>query len=803
MRIGVYICHCGGNISDVVDIKKVVESVKEQEGVVFVRDVEHMCSEEGQKYIIDDVKEQNLDHIVVASCSPLFHEKTFMKAVEKAGLNAYNFEMANIREQCSWCHFSKGAATLKAIDLVNMAIAKVRLDSPLERHKLPIGKKVLVIGGGITGIQASLDLADSGFEVFLVDKEPAIGGKMAKLSKTFPTEDCATCIIGPKLADVAEHPNIHLFTYSEIEDITGYLGNFEVTIKKKPRYVDMEKCVACGICADKCPVKVPDEFNEGLSMRKAIYIQNPVAVPRKYLIDEKNCKRLLQGGKICGICEKLCTQGAVNFDEMPEYLKFRVDTIITATGYELFDAEKKKVYGYGKYSNVLTALQLERIIATGSSGPPLRPIGKRIAFIQCVGSRDEQIGRENCSRICCMYATKLAQLLKRLDPSRDIYIFYTDLRAYGKGFEEYYKRAQNAGIKFIRGRVAELKEEPLTRKLILISEDTLSRKIIKSEFDQVILSTGIVPAVSSEKIADILKLARSADGFLQEAHPKFRPVDTLVDGIFIAGCAQGPKDIPDSVAQGSASASRAIRLMNKGIFEVEPIIAFVNEDLCDGCELCISSCPIKAISMVDGKAKINEIICKGCGMCIASCPKDALDLRYYTNEQIKKQIEEALKTKEEGDIRILIFADNACTYRLADNIGTARLSYPAETRIIRVPSGSRITPKLMLYAFKTGADGIFIGECDSRASPFTGSVEKIRENVTKVKKLLEQEGISGERVRFSELLASLLTDFYKNVTEIVKLIKKDLEPIPDDTREKLWEIAQKELFAEKVRDKND
>jgi len=797
MRIGVYICHCGGNISDVVDVKKVAESVKDNEGVTFVRDVEHMCSEEGQKYIIDDIKEHNLDHIVVASCSPLFHEKTFMKTVEKAGLNAYNFEMANIREQCSWCHFSKGAATSKAIDLVNMALAKVRSDIPLERQKLPIGRRVLVIGGGITGIQASLDLGDSGFEVYLVEKEPAIGGKMAKLSKTFPTEDCATCIIGPKLADCAEHPNINLMTYSEIESITGYLGNFTVTVRKKPRYVDIDKCVACGICADKCPVKVPDEFNEGLSLRKAIYVQNPVAVPRKYLIDEKNCKRLVQGGKICGICEKLCTQGAINFEDKEELISFNVDTIITATGYELFDPEKKPVYGFGKYSNVLTALQLERIIATGSSGPPLKPIGKRVAFIQCVGSRDEQVDRENCSRICCMYATKLAQLLKRLDPSRDIYIFYTDLRAYGKGFEEYYKRAQNAGIKYIRGRVAEIREDPQSKKLHILSEDTLSRKMIEGEFDLVVLSTGIVPSSGSEQIADILKLARSADGFLQEAHPKFRPVDTLIDGVFIAGCAQGPKDIPDSVAQGSASASRAMRLMNKGVFEIEPIIAFVHNDICDGCGLCINSCPLKAISIENGKAKINEVICKGCGMCIADCPNDALDLRYYTNKQLMEQIDEALKTKKEGETRIIVFADNTCTYRLADNIGTARLSYPAETRIIRVPSVSRITPKLLLYAFKSGADGIFMGECDNRASPYTGSVDKIKKNVSLVKEILKKEGISEERLKFAELLASLLTDFYKHITELTKFLKKE-EPISIEKRERLWEIAKNELFSERV-----
>ncbi|MDD5689188.1 MAG: hydrogenase iron-sulfur subunit, partial [Caldisericia bacterium] len=501
--------------------------------------------------------------------------------------------------------------------------------------------------------------------------------------------------------------------------------------------------------------------------------------------------------KICGICEKLCTQGAINFEDKEELISFNVDTIITATGYELFDPEKKPVYGFGKYSNVLTALQLERIIATGSSGPPLKPIGKRVAFIQCVGSRDEQVDRENCSRICCMYATKLAQLLKRLDPSRDIYIFYTDLRAYGKGFEEYYKRAQNAGIKYIRGRVAEIREDSQSKKLHILSEDTLSRKMIEGEFDLVVLSTGIVPSSGSEQIADILKLARSADGFLQEAHPKFRPVDTLIDGVFIAGCAQGPKDIPDSVAQGSASASRAMRLMNKGVFEIEPIIAFVHNDICDGCGLCINSCPLKAISIENGKAKINEVICKGCGMCIADCPNDALDLRYYTNKQLMEQIDEALKTKKEGETRILVFADNTCTYRLADNIGTARLSYPAETRIIRVPSVSRITPKLLLYAFKSGADGIFMGECDNRASPYTGSVDKIKKNVSLVKEILKKEGISEERLKFAELLASLLTDFYKHITELTKFLKKE-EPISIEKRERLWEIAKNELFSERV-----
>ena len=1245
-----YICHCGGNISDVVDVKRLVSVASEQPGVVVARDVEHMCSEDGQKQILSDASEFSLNRVVVASCSPLFHEKTFMKTMEKANLNPYLFDMANIREHCSWCHTSKQQATKKAEDLVRMAIARCALHEPLQRKRMPIGKRVLVIGGGIAGIQASLDLGDSGFEVYLVEKEPSIGGKMAMLSKTFPTEDCATCIIGPKLADVAEHPNIHLYTYSEVQSVNGYLGNFHVRVRRKPRYVDLEKCTACGDCAKECPVEMPNEFNLGLSKRKAIYIYNDIAVPHKYLITKNGippCRarcplhvnvqgyiQLIKKGKfeealalvretnpfpgitgrICTHpCEEACTRANVDeplaidllkrfvydyaekqgkkwqptpapfngkkvaivgsgpaglmaafhlrmqgygvtvFERMPQiggmlrygiptyrlprevldkelevlreigvefrtnsevkgqegilklledfnavflavgtwksrkmgipgedlsgvtgaleflreanlgeitqvqgkaavigggnaaidaartllrlgaekveiiyrrtrnempanpeeieeatmegvnfrfleapirverteegllltlqkmelgepdssgrrrpvpvpgsevqevfqfvvmavgqelesenpfnlrmedgrisadpltletsipgvfaggdavlgpatfiealahgkkaaisidrYLNFEdmrvgrelegpfpspvqvetagveksprarpkivlpeslvsqftevnsglpqeavkgeaerclncggcsecrecvracepkainfqdqerieeldVDTIIVATGFELFDPVLKPVYQYGSSSNIITALELERILSTGSAGPPLRPIGHRVAFIQCVGSRDEQIGRENCSRICCMYATKLAQLLKRLDPSREIYIFYTDLRAYGKGFEEYYKRAQKSGIRYIRGRVAEVQKDPQSGNLILTAEDTLTRSIISAEFDTVVLSTGLVPAPGSDKISEMLKLAKSPDGFLQEAHPKFRPVDTLIDGIFIAGCAQGPKDIPDTVAQASAAASRAIRLMNKGYYEIEPITAFVHSELCDGCGLCLSSCPAEAIVRDGEKISINEALCKGCGICLAHCPREALDLHYYTNAEMKAQIEEALKSKKPEEIRVLVFADSVCTYRLADNLGTSRISYPPETRIIRVPSGARVTPALLLQAFSSGADGIFIGECDRRASPYPGSNQAIEENVRLVREILQEEGLEGERLVHAELLTSLLTDFFKYVASLVKYVKKEVPPISPEVRERIKERAQ-------------
>ncbi len=647
LRVGVYVCHCGGNISEVVDVKKVVSFAGEQADVVLARDNSHMCSEVGQKLVFDDIKENNLDRVVIAACSPQFHSKTFMRTIENAGLSPYVFEMANIREQCAWPHFDfPEEATEKAKDLVNMAIAKVRLDETLKKKTMPIGKRVLVIGAGIAGIQASLDLGDAGFEVYLVEKGPSIGGKMAQLSRTFPTEDCAACILSPKMADVPANPNIELFTLSEIESIDGYLGNFEVTVVKKPRYVDVDKCVSCGICEEKCPIKVPDEFEQGLIRRKAIYIPSSFAVPYKNLIDEAACARLKKGGDACGLCEEFCDQDAIDFNQKPEKVKLTVDTIIVATGYDIFDATEKKVYGFKKYDNVVTALDLERMIVHAAEGAPIRDLGKKIAFIQCVGSRDEQVGNEYCSRICCMYATKLSQLVKRSDPQRDVYIFYTDLRAYGKGFEEYYKRAQREGIKFIRGRVAEAIENSQNGKILLKVEDTLSRQIIESEFDLVVLSVGMRPNEATKKIAEMLKISKSPDGFLQEAHPKFRPVDTLLEGVFLAGTVQGPKDIPDAVAQASGASSRAIRLMNMGEYEAEPITAFVDVDMCSGCATCISVCPYDAIKMIseNGKryAEVNEILCKGCGSCSGTCPTGASQQNHFKISQLRAMVSAAL-----------------------------------------------------------------------------------------------------------------------------------------------------------------
>jgi heterodisulfide reductase subunit A len=795
-KIGVYVCHCGGNISEVVDVKAVAAFAEKQADVVLVRTNEHMCSELGQKQVADDIKEHKLDKVVIAACSPQFHEKTFRSVLAKAGLNPYVLEMANLREQCSWPHFDfPEFATRKAKDLTDTAIAKARLDEPLEKKSMPIGKRVLVIGAGIAGIQASLGLGDAGFKVHLVEREPSIGGKMAQLSRTFPTEDCSACILSPKMADVPANPNITLLTNAEVENIDGYLGNFEVSVLKKPRYVDMNKCVTCRSCEASCPVKVPSEFDEGMTMRKAIYVPFDFAVPYKHIIDESQCLRLTKGGKVCGLCVKACPHDAIDFDQKPERVKFTVDTVIVATGYDAFDATLKKTYGYGKFENVVTALQMERMVVRSAEGNPIRKMGQKIAFIQCVGSRDEQVGNEYCSRICCMYATKLSQLLKRSDPSREVYVFYTDLRAFGKGFEEYYKRAQNTGVKFLRGKPAELFENPDTKKIIMKIEDTLSREILEFEFDLVVLSTGLVPNKGTEPIAEILKLSKSPDGFLQEAHPKFKPEDTLIEGVFLAGTVQGPKDIPDTVGQASAAALRAVRLMNQETYTIDPLAAFVHEEACDGCGLCVSPCPLNAISLVSKLAKVNQTLCTGCGSCIASCPRDALDLQCYSNDQLAAQVKSALASKKKNETRILVFADDMTAYRLADNVGTAKMSYSADSLIIRVPSGSRVTPKLMLQAFAAGADGIFIGESEQKSSPYPHSATVMKENVSTVTNILSESGIEPDRVRFFEFVTVMLGGFVKQIDGLADYCKK-ARPIPAQTRKALGKDINNRLFAE-------
>ena len=647
IRVGVYVCHCGVNVGGVVNCPEVAAYAETLPNVVIAKDYKYMCSDPGQSLIQEDIKEHNLNRIVVAACSPRLHEPTFRRCVEEAGLNKFLFEFANLREQDSWVHMTQPAeATAKAKDLTRMAVAKARLLEPLEASKVAVDKKCLVIGGGVAGIQSALDLADMGFKTYMVERNPTIGGRMGQLDKTFPTLDCSMCILAPKMVDTSKHENIELITYAEVKEVDGYIGNFTVKVEKKPRYVKEDDCTGCGQCQEVCPIEIPNYYDEGVGMVRAAYIPFPQAVPLCATIDKNYCID-------CGLCETVCGPNAIDRDMEPEEIELHVGTIIAATGYDPYDPTEKYEYGYGRYTNVITAMEIERMInASGPTGGHVQKPSdgkepKRVAFIHCVGSRDEQIGKSYCSRVCCMYSMKNAQLCIDHEPDTEVTCYYMDIRSFGKGFEEFYKTSQEKyGIEFIRGRPAEILEnDDLT--LTVRAEDTLLGKVTEYTYDLVVLSVGLEPPKGSNELRQTLGLSRTTDGFYMEAHPKLRPVDTLTDGVYIAGVAQGPKDIPDAVAQGSAAASRASIPMAKGEVEIEPITADTDTTVCGACEVCVELCPFGAVSIegegADKHAAINVALCKGCGTCVGACPSGAMNQNHFKTEQIMAQIAAALE----------------------------------------------------------------------------------------------------------------------------------------------------------------
>jgi len=645
-RIGVYICHCGSNIAGTVDVEEVVRFAQDLDGVVIARDYKFMCSDPGQNLIKQDIKDLGLNRIVVASCSPTMHEPTFRRACQEAGINPYLFEMANIREHCSWVTEDRQDATEKAKALVSAAVRRVYYHQPLESKEVAINPNTLVLGGGIAGIQAALKIADSGHKVYLVEREPSIGGHMAQLDKTFPTLDCSACILTPKMTLVGSHPHIELMTYSQVEEVSGYIGNFKVKIRKKARYVDEDKCNGCGVCQTKCPWKVDSEFEVGLGQRKAIYTPFPQAVPNTPVIDREHCAYFLSGK--CRACEKFCEAKAIDFQQEDKIVEVDIGSIILATGFSVFDPTPIYQYGYKRLDNVITSLEFERMV--NSSGPTdgnivLKDgsVPERIAIIHCVGSRDEKY-HEYCSRVCCMYSMKFAHLIKE-HTEAEVYEFYIDIRSFGKGFEEFYNRILNEGTIFIRGRPAEITDIAETPeeegKLIIQFEDTLIGRQRRLPVDMVILSAALEPQPDAEAVARQFTISRSADGFFLEKHPKLDPVATMTDGVFVAGCCQGPKDIPDTVAQASAAAAEVMAMISQGKVEIEAATAIIDERICSGCQFCQLVCPYNAISFDDEKkvCRVNEALCKACGACVGICPSDAISLSHFTNEQILAEME--------------------------------------------------------------------------------------------------------------------------------------------------------------------
>ncbi|MCL4190843.1 MAG: CoB--CoM heterodisulfide reductase iron-sulfur subunit A family protein [Thermoguttaceae bacterium] len=661
-RIGVFTCWCGENIARNVDVEEVAAEVAELPGVRCSVAYKYMCSDPGQTLIREKIASERLDGLVVASCSPHMHLKTFRKAAETAGLNPYLVEMANIREHCSWVHHDKAQATRKAVDLIRMAVAKVQQNHALKPIQVPVMRRALVIGGGVAGIQAALDIADAGHEVVLVEREPSIGGKMAGLSETFPTLDCSQCILTPRMVEVAQHPRIKLLTYSEVESVEGYVGNFNVTIRKKARYVDVDKCTGCGQCWNACVSKKnSSEFDYGMGNRTAIYIPFPQAVPARPVIDSTACLKLTKGK--CGVCLKKCQAGAINFDDQDEVVTEKVGAVVVATGYQLYGLDRQQQsaglsgygeYGYGEFKDVIDSLQFERLVsASGPTGGELkRPSDgatpKTVVFISCVGSRDNAKGMSYCSKVCCMYVAKHTMLYRHKVHDGEAHVFYMDIRSGGKNYDEFVRRAiEEDGANYHRGRVSKITQE--NGKLVVRGVDTLAGEPLTIHADMVVLASAMRPAAGVELLAQKLSVGYDEFGFLSESHPKLRPVETAAAGVFVCGACQGPKDIPESVAQATAAAGKVLVMFSRENLTREPEIAEVNERTCAACFACVRACPYSAIekaeirdrngNLVKRTARVNGGLCMGCGTCVAICPSKSVDLEGFSEQQIYSMVE--------------------------------------------------------------------------------------------------------------------------------------------------------------------
>lgn len=767
-RVGIFLCECGGNIGDVVDVEAVRKSVREWGNVVISRRENYLCSKPAQDTICDDIQKHDLSRVVVASCTPRMHLPTFQSVLKRAGLNQYLLEFVNIREHCSWVHgpHASEEATRKALSLVRGGYERSFELEPLEEISEESSKEMLVVGGGIAGITASLELEEQGYKVHLVERLPSIGGHMAKLTKVFPTLDCAQCILTPRIAEVGRRKNIDLLSYSEVQAVRGRPGNYVVEIFRKPRGVDVGECRGCGVCARVCPVTCPDEFNEGRSQRSAAYIPFPQALPFTYVIDFERCTK-------CGKCADVCPSKAINLDDEGEIFELNVGSIIMATGYEQFEAEELKEYGYGIYPDVITMMELERL--TSLFGPTKGRVVRfsdgenveRVAIVLCAGSRDKNQYTPYCSRICCMYSIKQAILLKEM-LGVDVWVYYTDVRATGRGYEELYWRAQEAGIVFVRGKAAEVWENRGSKKLVVRAEDTLTGDVMEEEFDMVALAVSMVSPEGLDGLAQMMALPLGEDGFVQEKHPKLDPVNTLKTGIFACGCSLGPKDVRDTVSDSLGAAAKAASFLKKGIVTASPEKAFVHYESCDGCGECIQVCPSNAIAITSEKISIDPLLCSGCGGCIPECPREAIDFRNSTRQQIAASINGLLRNKREDEVRLIAFVEKDIGYTGVDFLGLDRTAYPANVRVIPVPSTAMISMKHILQAFALGADGVLVIEGQHNVDErFT------RERMSSYKDRLDDIGVDSMRLYYN--LIQLPS--YKNIAGIFKLYTSTVEDL--------------------------
>jgi heterodisulfide reductase subunit A len=763
-KIGVFICGCGGNISKTVDVEKLKSAVEKFPDVAYVEGSQFTCSKLNLESIKSAISEKELSGIVIAACSPHMHETLFKNTAQETGLNRYLVEHVNLREHISWVHDDKESATKKALDIIRGGVQRVGQLEPLTSQTVNIEKDVLVLGGGISGIVASLQLAKTGYNVYLVEKNPSIGGHMAQLSKTYPTLDCSPCILAPKMADVIIHPKISLLTCSEIKDLSGSPGNYKVKIIQKPRGVNSETCLCCGKCSEECPVDVSSEFEEGLYERKAIYKPFPQSVPPSYVVDFDNCIE-------CGACVDVCPVDAVNLEDEEKEAELAVGAIITATGFDLYDPMSLAEYHF-EHDDVITALQMERLfINEAAEGKVLKrkTDGKRvkkIAYLLCVGSRDVNRGVAHCCKVGCTYAIKQSVQLREYFKYIDVWVYYLDIRASTRGCEEFYMRAQEEfKVNFVKSRGAEVL--PSESKLIVRAEDVASGEILDNEFDMVVLCPAILPNADAEDLAKILKIPLGPDGFIAEKHPKLDPVATHRSGIFAAGCVLGPKDIHECVTDATSASAKAMEFIGDGTMVVDPVKAFIIADNCTKCEKCIPVCPVNAISL-EPEIVLDAFTCIGCGACLPECEFNALDMYHYNDSQIESEISGVLEGKKEGQEPVIVgfFGDNLA-YTAADSAGVARMHYSPEIRIIRVPSAARIGLKHILFAFEKGADGVLLS--DEEGGEFSHLIEKRLEDY---QAKLKEKGIEKDRVQFMPMLLPTFRVMPKMIDMFVKKVKK-------------------------------
>ena len=754
LKIGVFLCRCGGNISDNVDMERLRASVSAE----VVEEFENLCSINGRKIIRDSIIEKGLDRVVVAACSPITHGKIFQNYVNP--LNPYLLEMANIREQCSWVNPDPESATDKAISILNASIEKVKHSIPLEPILRKTPKSAAVIGGGISGISASLSLARQGIRTCLIEEQPTIGGSMVKVGKLFSpeklAEECAMCLLNPLVNEAVEHKNIRIMTNTTVKSAERRSGNFNMLIESKPRHIIEEKCISCGSCAEVCPVEVTDSWNEDMTIRKAIYKPFSQAVPDVYTIDDENCKK-------CGKCQEACRMNAIDLNMEGEIIPMTVGSVVIATGHKTFDMDKRPEYSYGRHKDIVTQMELARIMGVNgpTNGKLLKPsngkVPERVVMIQCVGSRDEKAGgRKYCSKVCCMVAIKHANVINQHYPDTDVIICYTDMRTPGM-YEKYFKFAQSNKVRLIRGRPGEVAEKDGIFKVRM--EDTLSNEPLEIEADMVVLSTAMEPSNGTIDVSNIFDVGLTEELFVKEKHSKIKPVATDVDGIFVCGTAQGPKDITDSIVQANAAASKVSELIHGGV-ELEPFVASIDTSKCSICKKCIDVCNYKAAYIQDNVLVVDPISCTGCGACLGVCENNAIEIIGQTDEQIFAMINGMLKDKKPNEKRIIAFLDSV-GYVSADNIGINKINVPSSIRIIKVPSMNRIMPKHVLHAFNMGADGIIMGEY-----PYNPMYNKTKDKVEKLRQVLVKHDINPDRLGFFKVyipyfrgLASKFKDF--------------------------------------------